>query len=67
MQRNKRTVELTDEQISCMRESLRYSERAIRDYDYSPLDHAAASKLRNDKLTLLASVREALGDGPDVG
>lgn len=58
----KHTIQLTDEQIDCLRESLRYSEQAIRDHDYSPLDHAAAYKLRKDKLAVLGSVREALSD-----
>jgi hypothetical protein len=40
-----------------------YSELAIREYGHGPLDPAAAYKLRNDKLAMFASVREALSDG----
>lgn len=60
---DKHTVDLTGEQIACLQESLRYSEQAIRDYDYGPLDQAADYRLRNDKLAMLASTRQALKAG----
>jgi hypothetical protein len=54
------TVELTEEQIACIRESLHYSARAIREHDYSPLDNEKAGKLRREKEDLIASARAAL-------
>jgi len=52
----------TADQIALIRESLDYAARAIREYDYSPLAHEEASKLRREKEALIASVRASLGN-----
>jgi hypothetical protein len=60
----KRTIELTPEQIAFIGASLDYSARALRDYDHDPADREWATGHRRDQEEMIASIQEALADGP---
>lgn len=57
---NTRTVELTDEQIAFVRQSLDYSAMRFRDYDYGPglIEFGAQQRAREQ--ATIDDIREAL-------
>jgi hypothetical protein len=63
IQGQKRTVELTDDQIAFLRESVDYSARAFREHDDRPLDQECANQQRLERETMIASIHHALADG----
>lgn len=62
MSSTKRTVELTDEQIEFIRESLNYSAKAFRDASYEGQDPGWVAEHRQDRDALISSIREVLRD-----
>jgi hypothetical protein len=56
----RRTVELTVEQIAFLRESLNYSAKAFRDSSYEGMDPAWVAQHRREKDEMITSIREAL-------
>lgn len=55
-----RTVELTGEQIACIRDSLNYKDKALRDTSYERQDRAWVARHRSEQDALITSIREAL-------
>ena len=55
-------VELTDEQIDFLRESLRYSDLRFREDDCQPMDLAWMAEWRREKEEMIASICKALSE-----
>ena len=55
-----RTVELTDEQITFVRESLNYSAKALRNTSYEGQDREWVAQHRSERDALITSIRDAL-------
>jgi hypothetical protein len=53
-------VRLSAEQIAFVRESLAYSERALRDHDYGSVDRAWVTRHRREQEEIITSIRKAL-------
>jgi hypothetical protein len=59
---DKRTVELTEEQIAFLRLSLDYAQRAIDETSYDPQVQEWARTHGTDTAATIAALREALAD-----
>ena len=55
-------VELTDEQIDFLRESLRYSDLRFREDECRPTDLAWMAEWRRQKEEMITSICKALGE-----
>ncbi|MEK6272540.1 MAG: hypothetical protein AABM42_07825 [Actinomycetota bacterium] len=55
-------VELTDEQIDFLRESLRYSDLRFREDECRPTDLAWMAEWRREKEEMIASICKALAE-----
>lgn len=55
-------VELSDEQIGFLRESLDYSAKAFREYSYDGQDPVWVAQHRRERSEMISSIREALSN-----
>ncbi|MEK6277746.1 MAG: hypothetical protein AABM29_07030 [Actinomycetota bacterium] len=62
MNTQKHTVQLTNEQIAFLRESLDYSAKAFRDADYTPQGQEWAAEHRREREEMIADIRTALAE-----
>jgi hypothetical protein len=66
MEASRQAVLLMESEITFLLESLGYTAKRFRDYDYSPADPAWAAEHRGEKQAIIDSIRHALKSAKPV-